>query len=168
MTPRERSFRAQKHAIVTLHFADASLGRVPRAGNLRRSRFLMDNPPGKAAMLTTAKLFGLLTEFIILLLGALLILIALTRPVAVPSRPVAVILLGAVFIFWAARAWSRGAPNARRFEVGVRAGSMAIVGILLIAMGLFSLGHANLLLGIVGGVLAVRGILGAALSLGAT
>jgi hypothetical protein len=167
MTPRERSFRAQKHAIVTLHFADASLGRVPRAGNLRRSRFLMDNPPGKAAMLTTAKLFGLLTEFIILLLGALLILVAATRTTVVPSHP-ALLMLGLVFMFWAARAWSRGAPNARRFEVGVRAGSMAIVGILLIAMGLFSLGHANLLLGIVGGVLAVRGILGATLSLGVT
>ncbi len=31
MTPRERSFCPEKHAIVTLHFADASLGRV-RAG----------------------------------------------------------------------------------------------------------------------------------------
>jgi hypothetical protein len=168
MTPRERSFGAQKHAIVTLHFADASLGRVPRAGNLRRSRFLMDNPPGKAAMLTTAKLFGLLTEFIILLLGALLILIALTRPVAAPSRTVAVILLGAVFIFWAARAWSRGAPKAGRVEAGVRAGSMGVVGIVLIVTPLLSLRHANLPFAIVGGVLAVRGILGAALSLGAT
>jgi hypothetical protein len=132
---------------------------------LRRSRFLMDNPPGKAAMPTTANLFGLLTEFIILLLGALLILIALTRPVVVPSRPVAVILLGVIFIFWASRAWSRAAPNAGRLEAGVRAGSMAIVGILLIAVSLLPLGHANLLLAIAGGVLAARGIVGTALFL---
>jgi hypothetical protein len=141
---------------------------VTPAGNLRRPRFLMDNPPGKAAMPTTANLFGLLTEFIILLLGALLILIALTRPVVVPSRPVAVILLGVVFIFWAARAWSRAATNAGRLEAGVRAGSMAIVGGLLIATPLLSLRQANVPFAIAGGVLAIRGIVGAALYLRAT
>ncbi len=158
-------FPPEKQAIVTLHFACASLGRVAATGNLRRPRFLMDNPPGKAAMLTTANLFGLLTEFIILLLGALLILIALTRPVVVPARPVVVILLGGVFIFWAARAWSRAAPNAGRLETGVRAGSMGVVGILLIVTPLLSLRHANVPFAIAGGVLAIRGIVGAALSL---
>jgi len=168
MTPRERSFRLEKHAIVTPHFACASLGLVAPTGSLRRLRFLMDNPPGKAAMPSTANLFGLLTEFIILLLGALLILIAVTRPVVVPSRPVAVIVLGAVFIFWAARAWSRAAPNAGRLEAGVHAGSMAIVGMLLIATPLLSLRQANVPFAIAGGVLAVRGIVGAALCLRAT
>ncbi len=119
-------------------------------------------------MPTTANLFGLLTEFIILLLGALLILIAVTRPVVVPSRPVAVILLGAVFIFWAARAWSRAASNAGRLEAGVRAGSMAIVGGLLIATPLLSLRQANVPFAIAGGVVAVRGIVGAVLSRRAT
>ena len=161
-------FPPEKHAIVTLHFACASLGRIAPTGNLRRSRFLMDNPPGKAAMPTTANLFGLLTEFIILLLGALLILIALTRPVVVPSRPVAVILLGVVFIFWAARTWSRAAPHAGRLEAGLRAGTMAIVGILLIVTPLLSLERANVPFAIAGGVLAVRGIVGAVLSLRGT
>ena len=119
-------------------------------------------------MPTTANLFGLLTEFIILLLGALLILIALTRPIVVPSRPLAVVLMGAVFIFWAARAWSRAAPNAGRLEAGVRAGSMAVVGILLIVTPLLSLRQANVPFAIAGGVLAVRGIVGAALYLSAT
>jgi hypothetical protein len=119
-------------------------------------------------MPSTEKLFGLLSEFIILLLGALLILIALTRTIVVPSRPVVLILLGVAFIFWAARAWLRPAPNTGQLEAGVRAASMGIVGVLLIAIPLLSLGHANVLLGIAGGVLAVRGIAGAALFLRAT
>jgi hypothetical protein len=171
MTPRHRSFGPEsfeKHAIVTLHFAYASLGRIVPSSSLRRPHSLMDNPPGKPAMPTTENLSGLLSEFIILLLGALLMLIALTRTIVVPSRPVVPILLGVVFIFWAARAWLRPAPNTGRLESGVRAGSLAIVGILLIATPLFSLGRANVPFAIAGGVLVVRGIVGAVLSLRAT
>jgi hypothetical protein len=116
-------------------------------------------------MPSTEKLFGLLNEFIILLLGVLLFLIALTRPIVVPSRPVTLILLGAVFIFWGARAWTRPAPQTGRLEAGVRAGSLAIVGMLLVAAPLLSLVRANWLFAIAGGVLAIRGIVGAVLAL---
>ena len=163
----EVSARKARYCNTPLHL------RQPRprcaAGDLRRPRFLMDNPPGKAAMPTTANLFGLLTEFIILLLGALLILIALTRTIVVPSRPVAVILLGVVFIFWAARAWSRAAPNTGRLEAGVRAASMANRRNLAHSdYRCFRLGTRTCFLAIAGGVLAVRGIVGAALCLRAT
>jgi hypothetical protein len=115
-------------------------------------------------MRTGANLFSLLNEFIVFLLGALMILLAVTRTMAVPSRPAVLAVLGVVFIFWATRAWS-GPASAGRLEAGVRAASLAIVGILLIAIPLLSLAHANVLLGIAGGALAVRGVVGAALSL---
>jgi hypothetical protein len=117
-------------------------------------------------MPTTANLFSLLSEIIVLLLGALLVLLAATHALALPSRPVLLIVLGAIFILWASRAWARPAPQASRFAAAVRAGSLGIVGILLIAIPLLSLGHANLLLEVAGAVLVIRGLLGAGLFLG--
>lgn len=116
-------------------------------------------------MPTTARLFTLLNEIIVLLLGGMLILLASTRALALPSRPVLLIALGAFFIFWGSRAWTRPAPNAGQFEAAVRAGSLAIVGILLVAIPLLSLGHANLLLEVAGAVLLIRGLVGAAIFL---
>jgi hypothetical protein len=112
---------------------------------------------------TTANLFTLLNELIVLLLGGLLILVAMTRTLALPSRPIVLIVLGTIFIFWGSRAWARPAPNSGAVEAAVRAGSLAIVGMLLIAIPLFALGRANLLLEIAGAVLVIRGIVGAAL-----
>jgi hypothetical protein len=111
-----------------------------------------------------ANLFRLINEFIVLLLGALLILIALTRTVGLPSRPSLMMIVGVIFVFWAARAWSRPAPNERRAFAAVRAGSLMIVGILLIAIPVLSLSRTSLLLELAGGVLVVRGIIGGLLS----
>lgn len=116
-------------------------------------------------MPTTANLFSLLNEIVVLLLGGLLILLAATRVLALPSRPVLLIVLGAIFILWASRAWASPAPNAGRFEAAVRSGSLAIVGVLLIAIPLLSLRHANLLLELAGAVLVIRGLVGAGLFL---
>jgi hypothetical protein len=110
-------------------------------------------------------LFRLLNEFILLLLGALLILLAATHKMALPSHPWVLIVLGFAFLLWAARAWSRPAPNEGQLMTGVRAGSLGIVGILLIAIPLLSLGQSNQLLEIAGAVLVVRGIAGGLLSL---
>ena len=115
-------------------------------------------------MAAPANLFRLINEFIVLLLGALLILIAVTRPVGV-SHPAIMMMLGVVFVMWAARAWSRPGPKEPRVLAGIRAGSLAIVGVLLIGIPLLSLSHEALLLGIAGGVLVGRGLFGGALSL---
>lgn len=118
-------------------------------------------------MATGTNIFRLLNEIVLLLLGGLLILLAATHALSLPSRPVLLIILGAIFIFWASRAWARPAPNAGRFEAAVRAGSLAIVGILLIAIPFLSLGHTNALLEAAGAVLVIRGLVGAGLFLGA-
>jgi hypothetical protein len=116
-------------------------------------------------MQAPANLFRLLNEFIVLLLGALLILIAVTHTMGVPSRPSVLMILGVVFILWAARGWAQPAPKDTAILAGVRAGSLAIVGVLLVAIPLLSLGRAGLLLGIAGAVLVVRGIIGGVLSI---
>lgn len=110
-------------------------------------------------------LFRLLNEFIVLLLGALLVLLAATRRMALPQHPGVLIVLGFVFVFWAARAWARPSPGERRLLTVARAGSLGVVGILLIAIPLLDLKRANMLIEVAGIVLVVRGLVCAGLSM---
>lgn len=116
-------------------------------------------------MATPANLFRLLSEFILLLLGALLILLALTRRVGLPARPAALIFLGVLFVYWGVRAWLRHEPESTRAQTHLRAGSLVIVGLLVVGIPLLPLRNANLLLGTAGTVLVLRGMVGALLSL---
>jgi hypothetical protein len=114
-------------------------------------------------MLTSAKLFQLLNESIVLLLGALLILLAVSGRVGLPARPAALIALGIVFIYWGARAWVRREPIPARWPSKIRAASLALVGALILGIPLLPTRYIPLLLGLAGGVLVLRGVLGAAL-----
>jgi hypothetical protein len=124
---------------------------------------LRDNFSRSAAMLTPANLFRLLSEFIVLLLGALMILLAITGRVGLPARPIALVLLAILFIYSAMRAWMRREPDSVRLQTHIRAGSLALVGALVLGMTLLPLRFTNLLLGLAGGVLALRGLLGCVL-----
>jgi hypothetical protein len=110
-------------------------------------------------MPTPQNLFRFLSEFIVLLLGGLMVLLALTRRVGVAVRPAALILLAILLIYWAMRAWMRREPPSVRFITHLRAASLALVGILTLGIPLLPLRHANLLLGLAGNVLVLRGIL---------
>lgn len=116
-------------------------------------------------MLTTAKLFGLLSEFVMLLLGGLLIFIALTRTVGLPARPLALVLVGVLFLYMAVRAWMRRERSAVRLQTHIRAGSLVLVGLLILGITILPLRFANVLLGLAGNVLVLRGLLGAVLIL---
>jgi len=109
-------------------------------------------------MPSPATLFRLLSEFMVLLLGALLTLIALTRPVGLPGRPVAIVILGVVLIYWGVRALTRAGPEADRLQSRIRAGSLVLVGFLVLGLRFLPQGHAELLLALAGGVLVVRGL----------
>jgi hypothetical protein len=115
-------------------------------------------------MRSPAGLFRLLSEFIVLLLGALLVLIALTRRVGLPVRPGALVFLGVLFVYWGLRAWMRREPESTRAENHIRAGSLVLVGLFVLGIPLLPLRDANLLLGIAGSVLVLRGLAGAFLS----
>jgi hypothetical protein len=114
-------------------------------------------------MPTPATLFRLLSEFIVLLLGALLILLALTRPVGLPERPVAMVILGVVLIYWGARAIARPGTEVDRLQSRIRAGSLVLVGLLVLAIRYVPPRSAELLLVIAGGVLVIRGLVGGVL-----
>ena len=111
-------------------------------------------------MLNTATLFRLLNEFIVLLLGALLILLAITGRVGLPGRPTALVLLGVVLIYWGVRALARRQTEAERAHASIRAGSLVLVGLLVLGVRLVPVRYADLLLGLAGGVLVLRGLAG--------
>jgi len=122
----------------------------------------------------TANLFRLLSEFIVFLLGALMIVLALSGRVGLPGRPATLVLLGIVLLYWGARAWihprgkrANALPEtaAHRAQARVRAGSLVLVGLLVLAIRLFPLRDAEMLLILAGSVLVLRGLLGGVLLL---
>ena len=114
-------------------------------------------------MLTTAKLFQLLNEAIVLLLGALLILLAMSGRVGLPTRPAALVALGIIFVYWGARAWVRRDPAALGSSSKIRAGSLVLVGALVLGIPVFPTRYIPLLLGLAAAVLVFRGLLGVVL-----
>lgn len=105
-----------------------------------------------------------LSEFIVMLLGGFLILLSVSRSIGVPSKPV-MIILGVIVVYWALRSWMRKEPAAARLQTHVRAGSLAILGLIMITIALVSLSFANMLVTLAGCVLVVRGIIAALLTL---
>jgi hypothetical protein len=114
-------------------------------------------------MPSPATLFRLLSEFIVLLLGALLILLALTRRVGLPERPLALVVLGIVLVYWGARILMRPEREADRLQTRIRAGSLVLVGLLVPGIRFLPPRHAELLLGLAGVVLVLRGLAGGVL-----
>jgi hypothetical protein len=106
----------------------------------------------------------MLSEMIVVLLGALLILLAFSGRASLPARPAGVIAIGVLFLYLAARAFRRPETSVSRAQSNVRAGSLAIVGILLIDIALFHTKYSMALLGIAGVVLVLRGLLSAVFS----
>ena len=121
-------------------------------------------PDRGISVLSPPNLFRLLNEFIILLLGALLILLAANRGVARPARPSAMIALGVLLIYWGLRARLRRQPSEASTTVNLRCGSLILVGIFILAIPLLPLRYADILLALAGGVLVLRGVLGGILS----
>ncbi len=110
-------------------------------------------------MRDVAGLFQLFTEIIILLLGALLVLLAITRPVMLPARASALVVLGLFLVYWGMRSWMRRKPGAGRWQDQVRGASLGLVGLLVLAIPISPLRDSGMLLGAAGAVLIVRGFL---------
>jgi hypothetical protein len=111
-------------------------------------------------MPNVANLFRLLSEFIVLLLGAFLIVLAISRPVGLPASPIALVILGIALIYWGARVWVRSGAETNRLHARVRGGSLLLVGICVLAIRWLPLRDESLLLGLSGAVLVIRGLVG--------
>jgi len=110
----------------------------------------------------SAALFGFLNEFVVMLLGALLIVLATFGRIGLPGRPMALALLGIVLIYWGVRALIKK-ESMHRHQAQIRAGSLVLVGIFVLAIPFLPVRGAEPLLQVAGGVLVLRGLLGSVL-----
>jgi hypothetical protein len=123
-------------------------------------------------MLSPANLFRMMTEFIFILLGSFLVWLGLNNrfldpPGFHPQRP-AWLGVGAALIYWGVRAWVKTARAARTSERTIaRLGgaSLVLVGFMMLALVALEFRWAGIVLATAGAVLALRGFLGAVLSL---
>ncbi len=113
-------------------------------------------------MAAPALLFRLLNEFVFILLGALLALMAVSGRYGAPGRSTAWITLGAFLIYWGVRAWLRPERNAPRWQSRVRGASLVLVGTMVLAMAWAPFGYVAPLLEVAGVVLVLRGLASAA------
>jgi len=113
-------------------------------------------------MPSVSHLFRLINEIVLFLLGALLMLLALTRRLGPPRSPVVWILLGVLLLYWGARAGMRTVGPTGNWHEWLRAGSFAVAGLAILNVAWLPVQDAPLGLGIAGAVMAVRGIVSAA------
>ena len=122
-------------------------------------------------MLNPANLFRMVTEFIFILLGGVLVWIGISGrldPYKFDPRKPAWLALGAALIYWGARTWTKTARAARtsdRVVAQVGGVSLAVVGLLMLSLVLVEIRWVGYVFAAAGMILALRGILAAVLSL---
>lgn len=115
-------------------------------------------------MATAINPFRLLSELIMMLLGALLILLAISGRFGLP-RPALLVALGAFLIYWGVRAAIKPEPGLRSYESRTRAASLGLVGLSVLAIPMLPFRLAPVMLGTAGAILLLRGLLSAIFSL---
>jgi hypothetical protein len=116
-------------------------------------------------MASPLQLFRLLNEFVVFLLGALLVVLSLARGLHPANKPVVWLLLGVLLIYWGARTGMRARPQSTRWYDRLRAGSLLCAGLLIASLVRVPFRFAPTLLAIAGGIIALRGLVGAVGSL---
>ena len=119
-------------------------------------------------MLKPANLFRMMTEIVFVLLGCVLVVLGLTHRFMFNPRSPAWLALGAVLIYWGARAWmktTRAARTSERNVARVGGASLILVGFLMLVLVAVEFRFVGLVLAAAGVILASRGLAAALLSL---
>ena len=119
-------------------------------------------------MLSLANVFRIMTEFIFILLGGCLVFLGLGNRFLFNPRSPAWLGLGAVLIYWGARAWTktmRAARTSDRLTARIGGASLILVGALMWTLVVVEFRRVGIMLALAGGILAVRGLATALLSL---
>jgi len=118
-------------------------------------------------MLNPANSFRMMTEMIFVLLGGLLVWVGLSSRFMFDPRKPAWLGLGAVLVYWGARAWvktKRAARTAERTAARMGGASLAIVGLMMLGLVFVEFRWVGIVLAMAGVILVLRGLVSAALS----
>lgn len=114
-------------------------------------------------MVRPEKLLRIFSELLMLLLGMLLVLVAVSGRLFWDRRSLAWVTVGIFLVYWGARAWIRRRGVGPWRVERLRSGSLALVGVLMLAMSRVPFDFVGPLLGVAGGVLILRGLFSVAL-----
>jgi hypothetical protein len=119
-------------------------------------------------MPTPASLLRMTNEMIFILLGGLLVWVGLSSRFMFDPRKPAWLGLGVVLVYWGARAWmktKKAARSAERTAIRVGGASLAIVGLMMLSLVFVEFRWVGKMLALAGGILILRGMFSAGLSL---
>ena len=112
------------------------------------------------------RLFRVINEFVFILVGALLVMFALTgRYLFNPRRP-GWIALSLVLVLWGLGTWSRArrsALKAERLVTKIAGGSLAAAGLIMLSLAWAPFQYAGWLLLATGSIFVLRGLISAAI-----
>lgn len=109
-----------------------------------------------------------MTEMIFALLGGFLIWLGLSGMFVFNPRKPAWLGLGTVLVFWGIMAWvrtRRAARSAERTSVRVGGVSLVLVGLMMLGLVFLEFRWIGTMLAMAGGILVLRGLINAGLSL---
>ena len=111
-------------------------------------------------------MFRVLNEFVFMLVGALLVLFALTGRYLFNPRQPAWIALSVVLVLWGIGTWSRARHakiTAERLVTKIGGGSLVAAGLIMLSLAWAPFRYAGWLLLATGGVFVLRGLVSAAI-----
>lgn len=119
-------------------------------------------------MLNPSNMFRMLIEMIFVLLGGFLAWIGLSGRFLFDPRQPGWLFLGAVLVYWGARSLirrMRGARKMDRMVTRLGGASLVVVGFLMLGLAFVEFRWVGAVLAAAGGILILRGLSGAVLSL---
>ena len=114
-------------------------------------------------MLTPERLLRLTIEVIFVLLGGLVVWLGLARRISVDRHSVSWLILSVALIVWGLRALYKPGQWWLRWENWTRGLSLALLGVLMLAISRVPFLWVSPMLAAAGGLLVLRGIIGSAL-----
>jgi hypothetical protein len=119
-------------------------------------------------MVSPANLFRMMIELIFVLLGGFLVWVGLNNRVMFDPQSPRWLGLGAVLVYWGVRTWmktTRAARTADRTVTRIGGASLVAIGCVMLGLVFVEYRWVGTILAVAGGILAVRGLAGAVLSL---